>query len=580
MMNSGIDFSSIVKSQTAKLEDARNPPPSKETTEVIDEKKLTQDPKLAPFSPSFLQARKSQSKEKQEEEPEAKLVVEESKEKGSIGLTVYLNYIRAGRNSTLVFTLAILCALGNHGAGITSNLFLTKWSSLGRRDDVEASENSEEARHYMYLYAAAVFIQCFFIFTGERLLADAVMLCSFSLHDKMLQCMLRAKMAFFDSTPAGRILNRFSRDIKTLDFQMYPVISDLVTCSFSISFTLITIAVLAPALILPFIIVAGLFWYIQRLYILSSRELKRIEAVAMSPVLHCFSQCMNGTSIIRAFGMENYFIDEQFMKEMDFAAKTLYWQVAVNRWLAARLEFIVGAIVLSTATWANSSSSMWAGLTLSYALSSTRGLTWAVRMFTQLELQMNSSERVLEYMRVPEEGSLQEEVDADLPSDWPENCDIEFDSLWLRYLKGKEVLPLGLKEFEEDRRRVREKEGILPNKRYVLKGISCSVQSGEKIGIAGRTGAGKSSFVSALFRLNEASSGCIRVGGFDLSQLGLEKLRNGLSIIPQEPLLFKETIRWNLDPFGKHADYELWGALERAHLKGIVSNLTGERKLE
>ncbi|PRP86346.1 ATP-dependent bile acid permease [Planoprotostelium fungivorum] len=545
LMSAGIDFSSIVEHQNARL---RQQQPDAEKQET----KKTEN----------VQKKKKGKKEK------GKLTSDEKKSEGAVGLHVYLDYISAAKHGKTLFSFAMVAFVSAQVAKILSDSYLTKWSNdLGKSEDAVDSSGIS----YLHLFALYIGVHCLLVLVREILLATAILRTSFSLHDSLLLSILRAKMAFFDTTPIGRILNRFSGDQKTMDMKQFYTVGEFVTCFMNIITALITICILSPPLIVPFIAVSIIFFVVQNYYIKSSRDLKRMESVSLSPVLHCFSECIGGGSIIRAYRMEEYFAADRLPVVQDVNYSAHYWHFAVNRWLGMRLELVASLIILSTAAYANLSNSIWAGLTLSYALYSVRSLTWMVRTFTAMELQMNSSDRILEYTRVPHEAPMQREADQNLSDEWPFQCDLDFANLWLRYLSAEEVQPQPANS--QVKTSVAKTEDLSDTSRYVLRGITCHIQPREKIGIVGRTGAGKSSFVSALFRLTEASFGCIKVDGVDINEIGLQRLRNGISIIPQEPLLFHETVRWNLDPFGIHSDSDIWKALDRAHLREIISSL-------
>jgi len=223
----------------------------------------------------------------------------------------------------------------------------------------------------------------------------------------------------------------------------------------------------------------------------------------------------------------------------------------VNRWLGVRLELVSALVVLATGLVSVTSAHLGAlttgvaGLTLSYALSITANLNWFVRQYTEMEIQMTAVSRVIAYTEIPPEAPM-EIPENRSPADWPTKGVIDLKKLFVRYLQGQEP---------------------------VLKGITCSVESAEKVGIVGRTGAGKSSLTACLFRLLEASSGNIIIDGIDIGTLGLSDLRSNLSIIPQDAYMFSGTVKFNLDPHGKHSDQELWAALQKVNLKSVVESL-------
>ncbi|KAF9932494.1 hypothetical protein FBU30_008067 [Linnemannia zychae] len=404
------------------------------------------------------------------------------------------------------------------------------------------------------------------------------------LHDRLLENLLRQPMAFFDVNPVGRIINRFSTDIDAIDENIIWNIIDVVYCLVAIAGTLVVISVSTPQFLfaVPLLILAYL--YIQSYFLESSQALKRYMSVSKSPLYQHFSETLAGVSTIRAMNAKERFIKLNDEK-VDLSAETSLAFGIANRWLKVRLEFLGALIVFDTALLAvlnhgsdNRVSASLVGLSLTYAMNITVDITYLVRSWAEMSNQLISVERVEEYVQLRQEAPL--ETAVRLPNNWPAHGQISFKDFSVRYREGLEC---------------------------VLKNVSFEVASGEKIGIVGRTGAGKSSMTLALFRLIEAADsywakmsshngfvttnddnvvsllaegegrcrGSIEIDGVDIATLGLKTLRQHLSIIPQDPVLFAGTIRDNLDPFHLSGDADLWQALERAHLKDYVSSLSG-----
>lgn len=351
---------------------------------------------------------------------------------------------------------------------------------------------------------------------------------------------LRAPMSFFDTTPLGRITNRFSRDIDTMDnnltdsIRMYFLTMGMIIGVFSliiVYFHFFAVA-LGPLLLL--------FLFSAAYYRASAREIKRHEAVERSYVFARFSEAVSGIATIRAYRLEKDFQDG--IREVIDGMNSAYFLTFANqRWLSIRLDiignllvFTVGILVVTSRFSINPSIG---GLVLSYILSIVQMLQFTVRQLAEVENNMNSTERVHHYVT-----NLEEEAPlklGDVRPTWPEHGQIDFNNVEMRYRAG---LPL------------------------VLRGLDLKVKGGERIGIVGRTGAGKSSIMSTLFRMTEIDSGSITIDGVNIGQIGLADLRSRLSIIPQDPTLFRGTIRTNLDPFSEHTDLELWSALRQADL--------------
>ncbi|CAG8439209.1 14222_t:CDS:10 [Cetraspora pellucida] len=281
------------------------------------------------------------------------------------------------------------------------------------------------------------------------------------------------------------------------------------------------------------------------------RELKRLDSLTRSPIYSHFQETLGGVTTIRAYQQSQRFIIENETR-LDENQKAFYPSVSCNRWLAVRLEFIGSLIIFSasllaviSAVTTNNIDAGLVGLSLSYALSVTQALNWVVRQFCEIETNIVSVERAKEYIDLPSEALLV--IDNYRPSPtWPQNGLVEYKEYSTRYRPGLEL---------------------------VLKGVSFVVKPKEKIGIVGRTGAGKSSLTLSLFRLIEAAGGAIIVDGMDISKIGLYDLRSRLTIIPQDPTLFEGTVLFNLDPFSTRNDVEVWQALQSAHLKDYISQL-------
>ncbi|XP_036051966.1 multidrug resistance-associated protein 1 isoform X4 [Onychomys torridus] len=286
----------------------------------------------------------------------------------------------------------------------------------------------------------------------------------------------------------------------------------------------------------------------QRFYVASSRQLKRLESVSRSPVYSHFNETLLGVSVIRAFEEQERFIRQSDLK-VDENQKAYYPSIVANRWLAVRLECVGNCIVLFAALFAvifrHSLSAGLVGLSVSYSLQITSYLNWLVRMSSEMETNIVAVERLKEYSETEKEAPWQIQETAP-PSTWPHSGRVEFRDYCLRY---REDLDL------------------------VLKNINVTIEGGEKVGIVGRTGAGKSSLTLGLFRINESAEGEIIIDGVNIAKIGLHHLRFKITIIPQDPVLFSGSLRMNLDPFSQYSDEEVWMALELAHLKGFVSAL-------
>jgi ABC-type multidrug transport system fused ATPase/permease subunit len=318
-------------------------------------------------------------------------------------------------------------------------------------------------------------------------------------------------------------------------------------------FTLAVISVSTPAFIAVIIPLGAVYMWIQRYYLRTSRELKRLDSVTKSPIFAHFQESLGGVTTIRAYRHQTRFAKENEWR-VDANLRAYFPSINANRWLAVRLEFIGSVIILTAATFAvvsvangNGPSSGWVGLAMSYALNITTSLNWIVRQTVEVETNIVSVERVLEYAALPSEAP-DVVPNHRPPIAWPAHGAVKFENYSTRYRQGLDL---------------------------VLKGVSLDIKPREKIGVVGRTGAGKSSLTLALFRIIEAAEGDIVIDDVKTGEIGLLDLRRRLAIIPQDASLFEGTVRENLDPGGVHADAELWSVLEHARLKDHVASMDG-----
>uniref|UniRef100_A0A914C706 Uncharacterized protein n=2 Tax=Acrobeloides nanus TaxID=290746 RepID=A0A914C706_9BILA len=322
-------------------------------------------------------------------------------------------------------------------------------------------------------------------------------------------------------------------------------------CIVAISSTILMISITNSIFIAVVIPLAGIYIYSLRYYVPTSRQLKRLESTHRSPIYSHFGETIQGASTIRAFGKTDDFIN-MFHKQVDAFVRIRYMSILANRWLTVRLEFIGSFVVLFAALfgvlsheWGWVSSAGLIGLSVSYALNITNSLNMFTRQLGDLETNIVAVERIKEYADIPSEAPWHIPGVA-IPKDWPKYGRVKLETYATRYRSGLEL---------------------------VIKNISVVIQPSERVGIVGRTGAGKSSLTLALFRIIEAAEGKIVIDGLEIDQIGLHDLRSNLTIIPQDPVLFSGTLRFNMDPFHRYKDDEIWLALELAHLKEFTRSL-------
>lgn len=475
------------------------------------------------------------------------MTVEESA-KGKVAWDVYKQYAKACSVGGVFAVLAFQCA--SQGAQVGSNVWLKHWSSNNSQDGA-----NNNVWLYLSIYALIGWSATIFAFLQTMVMWVYCAIRSAKyLHSSMLESVVKSPMSFFDTTPLGRILNRFSKDEHTIDevlprnFNMYirvfaQVIATVLIITFSTPFFLL--------LIIP---LAFVYMAVQRYYLSTSRELKRLDSVGKSPIYSHFQETIQGVSTIRAYDQQRAFIFQN-QKRLDNNQKAYFPSITCNRWLAVRLEFLGSIIIFGASIFAvfgvlygpkSYIDPGLVGLSVSYALSVTQALSWVIRSYCDIETNIVSVERVKEYIDLPRE---KYESSRSVDPMWPAKGNIEFRGYSTRY---RDDLDLCLKD------------------------LSFTVAPKEKIGIVGRTGAGKSSLTLSLFRIIEAARGNIVIDGVDISSLRLFDLRSRLTIIPQDPVLFAGTVRENLDPFGTHDDVQIWQALQNAHLNDHIAAMDGQ----
>ncbi|XP_073722695.1 ATP-binding cassette sub-family C member 3 isoform X2 [Misgurnus anguillicaudatus] len=485
--------------------------------------------------------------EKKEQKGE-KLIQAETTETGRVKLKVYWEYAKAVGPLLSVF----ICFLYGcqSAAAIGANFWLSEWTN-----DEHNNQTQENVQMRVGVYAALGISQGILVTFSSFTLALGKIQAARKLHEALLDNKFHTPQSFFDTTPIGRIINRFSKDIYVIDEVLPSTMLMFLGTFFASLSTMIVIIISTPIFALVIIPLACIYFFVQRFYVATSRQLKRLESVSRSPIYSHFSETITGTSVIRAYGRNDAFVLLSDMK-VDENQKSYYPGIVSNRWLGVRIEFIGNCIVLFAALFAvigkDKLNPGLVGLSVSYALQVTMSLNWMVRMTSDLESNIVAVERVKEYSETQTEApwTVSETMP---PSDWPPIGNVQFVDYSVRYREGLDL---------------------------VLRNISLKVKGGEKIGIVGRTGAGKSSMTLCLFRLLEAAEGDIVIDEVKISEIGLHDLRSKLTIIPQEPVLFSGTLRMNLDPFGKYSDDEVWNALELSHLKKFVSNQTAKLNLE
>ncbi|KAL2038498.1 hypothetical protein N7G274_008837 [Stereocaulon virgatum] len=471
----------------------------------------------------------------------------EFSEQGKVKWNVYLEYAKTSNLLAVLIYLVML--IGAQTAQIGGSLWLKQWAEVNQ----DYGGNPQVGK-YIGIYfafgiggAALVVVQTLILWIFCSIEASR------KLHERMAYAIFRSPMSFFETTPSGRILNRFSSDIYRVDEVLARTFNMLFVNSTRALYTLVLVVLSTPIFVALIVPLGAVYLYIQRYYLRTSRELKRLDSISRSPIYAHFQESLGGITTIRAYRQQNRFALENEWR-VDANLRAYFPSINANRWLAVRLEFIGSFIILAAASFAIISvatgsglSAGMVGLAMSYALQITTSLNWIVRNTVEVETNIVSVERVLEYARLPSEAP--DIISKRRPKiSWPSQGAVDFNNYSARYRPGLDL---------------------------VLKDVNLHIKSHEKIGVVGRTGAGKSSLTLALFRIIEPDTGNISIDGLNTSTIGLLDLRGRLAIIPQDAVLFEGTIRDNLDPGHIHDDTELWSVLDHARLKEHVSSMPG-----
>mmetsp|Transcript_3016 Transcript_3016/g.5269 ORF Transcript_3016/g.5269 Transcript_3016/m.5269 type:complete len:1430 (+) Transcript_3016:168-4457(+) len=484
------------------------------------------------------------------------LVVAEGKGEGSVKLQVFKTYLVDGTGGWTLPVLLFAMAILTQASSNCYEWWLSFWTGRYMEDEDEVDRNKY---FYMLVYFGLAAATVGLTFMRGLAFALQGVACSRHLHAVLTDGIIRAPAAFFDTTPIGRVLNRFSKDMDNIDLSLPRNLPQFMIMLLQLVGTVATICMVLPWFALPIVPIMGVYYLVQKRYRPVSRDLQRLESVSRSPIFAQFSETLQGVATVRAFDLQAAFVGEN-ERRLDESNKSFYLMHVCNRWLQLRLELLGGAIMLSSALLlAASRSTSWiavnagaAGLVLTYTQQITGGLNWTVRMGCETESRITSAERIKEYGDLEHEA---QEVNEEYrpPANWPSAGALEFRNLSMRYRPGLDL---------------------------VLREVNLSFRGGEKVGVAGRTGSGKSSLMVALFRLAEPAAGAVFLDGLDCSRLGLRDLRRALSIIPQDPVMFHGSLRDNLDPFHQYDDATVWEALRAAHLHDYVAAQEGKLGLE
>ncbi|XP_060079358.1 ATP-binding cassette sub-family C member 5-like [Ylistrum balloti] len=499
---------------------------------------------------------------KQPDQNAGKLIVAEEKAKGKVTASTYWNYVQSA-GGICVALFVFLIYLISVGVQSGTSWWLSYWINQGSGNttvemmlgNTTVNRTSTNIRHnpdinfYAMIYGLCIVVVLFSTLFRTFLFMKVTLHASSKMHDTIFRKVLSCPMKFFDTTPVGRIINRFSSDMDEIDIRLPGSAEVFLMNILTIIFALISICYVSLWFLIALVPLIATFIVLNVIFTSGVRELKRLDATTRSPLLSHVTASIQGISTIHAFGKSQEFLD-RFYRLMDTNSVPFFLFYSSNRWLAVRLDLlsalVIGITGLLVILTYESMTPALAGMAMAFAIQMTGLFQFTIRMAIDTEARFVSVERLQHYSK---------EVESEAPaviknnrpiSTWPHDGSISFKKVKMRY---RENLP------------------------YALRGVSFDVLPREKIGIVGRSGSGKSSLGVALFRLVEADSGTIFIDKMDISSIGLDDLRSKLAIIPQDPVLFVGTVRYNLDPFQQYTDPQLWDALEKCHIKETIVSL-------
>ncbi|ORY42753.1 P-loop containing nucleoside triphosphate hydrolase protein [Rhizoclosmatium globosum] len=512
-----------------------------EETKTVNEKDVKEDKSL---QTKISAAQVGESKDALAPK-KGQMIVEERNE-GAVPLSIYLSYLKLCGGTPTAITIFFVILLAQ-----SSRVMTDQWLTYWTHGTFALSEGQ-----FIGIYVGLCLVQGIMNVSYGLIMSYFGTVGSWQMHGKALSGVLRSPLSFFDATPLGRITSRFSRDFDGVDNMLPLLLYQFCNTLSQASANFILITINIPAFLGPLAIMLIGYYRIQVYYRSTARELKRLDSISRSPLLANVSESINGLATIRAYNASDRFMHKN-RGLMDTNNRAYYPAILTQRWIQLRVEglnaFLVFVTSIFVIVFRHNFSPEIAGLVLVYVSQATTALTAMIRQSTDAEINMNSCERIIHY--IDELDGEAAEVVPVLPStgkplgiEWPNAGRVELKDVVLRY------------------------RADLPP---VLHGVSFVVEPGMKVGIVGRTGAGKSTILSCILRLFEPESGSVLIDGVDVGEIGLKDLRSRVGVIPQEPVLFSGTIRSNLDPFEQYTDAELWSALERADLKAAVTAAPG-----
>ncbi|EZA47173.1 putative multidrug resistance-associated protein [Ooceraea biroi] len=479
----------------------------------------------------------------------------ETRAKGRMSSAVFFAYFKASKKPLIIALMMLLFILNQIISG-GSDYFVAFWVNVesnswqkGENDTMEFLWEGMLSRDSMiYIYSAMIAVIILLWQLQTIVYFTVCMWSSINLHSAMFHSILRTTMYFYNTNPAGRILNRFARDINIVDLMLSMCIFDIIVIGLISITVIVMIVAVTPWLAIPTIICGCIFIYLRMIYICTSRSIKRLEGTTRSPIFDLLGASLQGLTTIRASNAEEILMaDLCNHQDLNSSAGFLFMSTsrAFGFYLDLLCQLYIGVVIVIFTAFDGLAVVGNIGLTITQIMGLTNMLQWGVRQTAELESQLTSIERILEYSHLQEEPMIDSKPETKPPDDWPTKGHVEFKDVSLKYS------PTGI---------------------YVLRNISFNVMPKEKIGIVGRTGAGKSSLINALFRL-ACVEGEIYIDKVSTDAIALHDFRSKISIIPQEPFLFTGSLRQNLDPFDQYSDAVLWQALQDVELKETISEM-------
>ncbi|XP_069672860.1 ATP-binding cassette sub-family C member 4-like [Periplaneta americana] len=497
----------------------------------------------------------------------------EASSKGVLKKSVYYEYFSSGANMCVVFIIGLMFLIAQTAASVT-DWWMAYWitqeelRTYYENQNIRATESilvdnstsqdtwDEELKNmpssytYLYIYTGIVVILFTITITRSFSFYKFCMRCSSKLHNSMFTSIIHTRMRFFDLNPSGRIMNRFSKDMGSVDELLPKAIMDASQIILMMIGSLVVTVSVNLYFLIPIVVMGSIFWFIRRIYLKTSKNVKRLEGITKSPVFTHLNATLQGLTTIRAYGAQNI-LRSEFDKHQDLHSSSWYMFITTSQAFGFTLDvmcLIFIALVTFSFLLLEDTFGRSVGLAITQSMALVGMMQWGMRQSAEVANQMMSVERIVEYKYTPEEPGLETPPNVKYPPNWPSEGRIVFEKMYLRY--GESDQP------------------------SVIKNLNLIIRPKEKVGIVGRTGAGKSSLIAALFRLAHVD-GVILIDDVDTGTIGLHDLRKNISIIPQDPVLFSGTLRRNLDPFDQYPDYMLWRVLDDVELKDSVDGSLG-----